>query len=49
VSAQDLDSLNVLGENIGLAMMYTRLLNTMQAITEAITELPATLNPRVSS
>jgi len=36
ISHQDLDSLNLLGENIGLAMTYTRLLNAVQSIDEVI-------------
>ena len=37
ISEQDLDSLNLLAENIGLAMTYTRLLNAIHSITEVIT------------
>lgn len=36
LSEQDLDSLNLLAENIGLAMAYYRLLNAVQAIAETI-------------
>jgi len=36
ISDQDLDSLYLLAENIGLAMTYTRLLNAIQSIVEAI-------------
>ena len=36
ISDQDLDSLHLLAENIGLAMTYTRLLNAIQSIVEAI-------------
>jgi len=42
VSEQDLDSLNLLAENIGLAMTYTRLLNAVQTVSEVINyALPA--------
>jgi signal transduction protein with GAF and PtsI domain len=34
ISEEDLESLLVLGENIGLAMMYTKLFNAMEAIKE---------------
>jgi len=40
VSKTDLDSLEILAENVGLAMMYTRLLNTIQSVRETISELP---------
>lgn len=36
ISAQDLDSLHLLAENIGLAMTYTRLLNAIHAISEVV-------------
>lgn len=36
ISEQDLDSLNLLAENIGLAMSYTRLHNAIQSIMEVI-------------
>jgi signal transduction protein with GAF and PtsI domain len=36
ISEQDLDSLNLLAENIGLAMSYTRLHNAMQSIIEVV-------------
>jgi signal transduction protein with GAF and PtsI domain len=36
ISEQDLDSLILLAENIGLAMSYTRLHNAMQSITEVV-------------
>ncbi len=36
IADQDLDSLILLGENIGLAMTYTRLLNAVQSIDEVI-------------
>ncbi|MBW2063715.1 MAG: GAF domain-containing protein [Deltaproteobacteria bacterium] len=45
VSKRDLDSLEILAENIGLAMMYTRLLNTIQSIRETINELPGDIAP----
>ncbi len=40
ISERDLDSLLLLAENIGLAMMYTRLLNTIQLIKSTVSELP---------
>lgn len=40
VSEQDIDSLLVLAENIGLSLRYTRLLNALQSIKEAIKDLP---------
>jgi signal transduction protein with GAF and PtsI domain len=43
ISDRDVDSLLILGENIGLAMMFARLLNTVQTFTEAIGELPPEL------
>jgi len=45
ISDRDVDSLLILAENIGLAMMYTRLLNTLQAINEAMSVLPTELVP----
>ena len=45
VSERDLDSLQLLAENIGLAMMYTRLLNTLQSIKDNINELPTDMVP----
>lgn len=39
VSEQDLDSLLLLGENIGLAMTYTRLLNALQAIKDTFDDM----------
>jgi len=45
ISDQDLDSLLLLAENIGLAMMYTRLLNVVQTIQDTVMELPMGLNP----
>ena len=41
---QDLDSLLLLAENIGLAMMYTRLLNVVQTIQDTVMEIPMDLN-----
>lgn len=44
ISAQDLESLHILAETIGLAMSYTRLLNAVQAIAETtknVLALPA--------
>ena len=40
VSDQDVESLLILGEQIGLAMMFSRLLNTMQAVRESFKDLP---------
>ncbi len=40
ISVQDLDSLKLLAENVGLAMMYTRLLNAMTTIKETVTAVP---------
>ena len=40
VSKRDLDSLQLLADNVGLAMMYTRLLNALQSIKDTIKELP---------
>ena len=45
ISERDLDSLQLLAENIGLAMMYTRLLNALQSIYETTTALPTDLLP----
>ena len=39
LSDRDLDSLQLLAENIGLAMMYTRLLNAVQAVRETVGEV----------
>ena len=44
ISDQDVDSLLILGENIGMAMMFTRLLNSLQGIKRAVEELPTVLN-----
>jgi hypothetical protein len=40
ISNRDLDSLQLLADNVGLAMMYTRLLNALQSIKDTIKELP---------
>ena len=40
ISDHDLDSLMILSEVIGLAMMYTRFLNASQIIKETVTALP---------
>jgi signal transduction protein with GAF and PtsI domain len=46
ISEQDLDSLHLLAEHIGLVMTYTRLLNAIQSINEVINmALPADLLP----
>ena len=46
ISDEDLDSLHLLAENIGLAMTYTSLLNALTTISEVIhTALPVTLIP----
>lgn len=46
MSDQDLDSLHLLAENVGLVLTYTRLLNAIQSITEVINmALPADLLP----
>jgi GAF domain-containing protein len=39
VSARDLDSLTILADTIGLAMMYTRLVNALRAMKEVIGEI----------
>jgi len=36
ISEEDLDSLTLLAEIIGLAMMYTRLLNALEGVKEAV-------------
>jgi GAF domain-containing protein len=36
ISEQDLDSLLILAENIGLAMSYTKLLNTVETVRDVI-------------
>jgi len=45
VSERDVDSLLILAENIALAMMFTRLLNTVQTMAEALKGLPMELTP----
>lgn len=39
ISERDIESLLILAENIGLAMMYTRILNALQAIKEVVAEV----------
>ena len=39
ISEQDIDSLLVLAENIGLAMMYTRLLNAIKEVKSTVNEV----------
>jgi hypothetical protein len=39
ISEQDIDSLLVLAENIGLAMMYTRLLNALKEVKDTVNEV----------
>jgi len=39
ISEQDIDSLLVLAENIGLAMMYTRLLNALKEVKGTVNEV----------
>ncbi len=45
ISDRDVDSLLVLAEHIGLSLRYTRLLNALQSIQEAIKDLPLQLTP----
>jgi transcriptional regulator with GAF, ATPase, and Fis domain len=40
ISKRDLESLQLLADNVALAMMYTRLLNVLQSIKDTIKELP---------
>jgi signal transduction protein with GAF and PtsI domain len=40
VSQRDCDSLLILAEQIGMSMQYTRLLNVVRSINEALAELP---------
>lgn len=40
ISDRDVDSLLVLAEHIGLSLRYTRLLNVLQSIQEALNDLP---------
>ncbi|RJR17898.1 MAG: GAF domain-containing protein [Desulfobacteraceae bacterium] len=44
VSERDVESLIILGEAIGLAMMFTRLANTLKGMREAIRSLPRELD-----
>lgn len=39
VSKRDLDSLMVFAENIGLALMYSRLLNALQSVKQTVNEI----------
>lgn len=41
ISDRDVDSLMILSETIGLAMMFARLFNTVRTIREAVGELPS--------
>jgi len=43
ISERDLQSLMVLGENIGLAMMFARLLNAIRLVDDAVREIPMEL------
>jgi len=45
ISETDLDSLMLVGKNIALAMMYTRLLNTIQDIKDSVYRLHPDLIP----
>jgi signal transduction protein with GAF and PtsI domain len=45
ISKRDLESLQLFADNVGLAMMYTRLLNTVKTINETINDLPADVTP----
>lgn len=44
ISDRDVDSLFILGENIGMAMMFTRLLNSLQVIRGAVEDFPPELS-----
>ncbi|MFO7987285.1 MAG: GAF domain-containing protein [Desulfatiglandaceae bacterium] len=44
ISDKDMDSLLILGESIGMAMMFTRLLNSLQVIKSAAEDLPPELD-----
>ena len=44
ISDRDVESLLILGEQIGLAMMFSRLLNAMQAVRESFKDLPPELS-----
>ena len=39
ISDKDIDSLRLLADNIGLAMMYTRLLNALRAIKDTVGDI----------
>ena len=41
ISDRDVDSLMILSETIGLAMMFARLFNTVRTIMAAVGELPS--------
>jgi signal transduction protein with GAF and PtsI domain len=49
ISERDLDSLQLLAENIGLAMMYTRLLNALKDIKDTMDESWLTHGKRLPS
>ena len=40
ISERDCESLSILAEHIGLSLQYTRLLNTLQAVSEAVKNVP---------
>lgn len=44
LSDRDFDSLLVLAEHIGLSLRYTRLLNALQAVQEAVRDIPLRLD-----
>ena len=46
ISPRDLDSLELLAENVGLAMTYTRLVNVLRSMRELLEELPAAVSSR---
>lgn len=39
ISDPDLDALNVIAENIGMAMMYTRILNALQSVKNTVNDV----------
>jgi len=45
ISDKDLDSLLIFSENLGLAMMYTRVLNALQTINETMSALSTDVVP----
>ncbi len=49
VSERDIDSLLVLAENIGLAMMYTRMLNAVKEVKDTVNEVHSIWMSAVSS